>query len=464
MFSFPSFPSSDNCNEVNFPTSGCEFFFSIPYIHRLTTPARVLVSTSSNDTVTVNLTVPGMGANFTESHNITRYQHVEISISPEVRLDPGDGVQNNTIVLTSSDIVSVYAMDNEISKGEGFLVLPTSQLGNEYYVASYIPNGDSGFICVSAFEEETLVSIITKSGRQHHVILQAFQSYRFDSDDGEDLTATLVQSDHPVAVVSGGTSAIPVGVKNIDGLVEQLPPVTKWGREHYLSPFLGIFSGFIYRVISADENTTLSISNVGTVELPANSFYEANITDDIVIAIVSDKPVLVVQYMKGSYADPENIKRGDPSMVFVPSTEAYVNSVSFAIMDTSFGFDYHIRVTIDCDDIDGLIFDDTTSIADWNKVRSGSEPGSICSIRGRIKRGSGVHSVVHVDPSRRFSVIVYAISLTCCTSYSYVAGAGLPYTPIIPGVISTTVKTSTDLPTTPGTTSPPVIFKEGKLL
>ena len=412
-----------HCNGVDFPTSGCEFFFNIAYLHRPTNPARVLITTSSQDPVNVNLTVPGFDLEV--NHTITRYQHAEVSLSSEIRLNPGDGIQNKTIVVRSSDIVSVYAMDNDISKGEGFLVLPISQLGTEYYILSYqhTEPGDPSFICVSAFDEETIVKI-SKDGQREQFILQAYQSFRFDGSENEDLTGTFVQSDKPIALVSGGKTNIPEDVANIDGLLEQLPPYNKWGRNYVMSSYLGINSGFIYRVLSGPNATNVSISNVGIVTIPANGFFEANITEDVIISVESQNPVLLVQYTKGALTDPVNPRRGDPSMMLVPSRETYVNSVSYGIMDSRFGFDYYINVIIDCRFVDGLFYDDAVAIGNvWSTMKSDDE--SMCAVRGLTSEGA--HTVVHTDPLRKFAASVYAISRTCCTAYAYLAGAGFPY-------------------------------------
>ena len=166
-------------------------------------------------------------------------------------------------------------------------------------------------------------------------------------------------------------------------------------------------------------STTLSISNeINTIELGAESFYEGDVSEDGLITISADHPVMVVQYMKGSRAN--NPARGDPSMVVIPPITSFTrNTVTFPVIEYTIekAHSYYINVITECTNVQGLLFDNTIAIRDWERLTTDDQV--MCCVRGNVTTGH--HSVSHTDPMATFSVLVYAICEGCTSSYAYMA-------------------------------------------
>ena len=110
--------------------------FSIPHLNWAYN-AHVLISTSSSVPVNTSLSIPGF--DFERINIITNTTHADVAlpISPDVRIYRGEGKRNKTIIVKSSGIVNVHAVDNKLCCGDGFVVLPTEKLGKKYHVASF---------------------------------------------------------------------------------------------------------------------------------------------------------------------------------------------------------------------------------------------------------------------------------------------------------------------------------------
>ena len=392
----------------------------IPYSHRL---PRVLISTSSLDPVSVHISVVGI-------HEITttvaRYQHASITLPVSVRLT-STGKRNTTIRVTSRGVTSVHCIDTEYGTGDGFLVLPTTQLGKQYSVVNYKAaeaesvKGYKAFVCLSALNTETLVDITTKGGVSVQIDLNPYESYRFDGESLEDLTGTFITSTKPLTVISGVYTRVPSYANNahFDGLIEQMPPRSSFGHKFLMAPFYGINSGYVYRIISSMKSTTIKFSNLRTVQIEANEWYEGEVLDNSVILIESDNPVLVVQYMKSRFTG----ITADASMMIVPSVESFVNNVTFPVVKLT-GYpviQYNIHVTVNCNYVDELIFDDIESMSVWERLETYN--GEMCVIRGNVT--VGVHSVTHHDPEAKFTVAVYGFYSH--SAYAYPAGFDLNF-------------------------------------
>ena len=243
-----------------------EVVFAIPEVNTIVEnkPPRVLISTTSLNPTSVTLSVPGNDI----QHDVivTRYDYADITLPTLVRLKQGDGLQNRTVIVRASALVSVLVIDNEYGSHDGFVALNSQQLGTQHYIASYKPyhSSDPSFFCLCALGETTQVTIKTRAGQEYDVTLSAYQSYRFDGEIFEDLTGTFINSNKPVSVISGIFTWVPITIGNIDSLMVQNLPLKSWGTNFVLSPFFGRDSGYIYRVITANTSTSLQISNIGS--------------------------------------------------------------------------------------------------------------------------------------------------------------------------------------------------------
>ena len=339
-------------------------------------------------------------------------------------MQPGDGKQNKTVIIRASDVVSVYGVPSAWCCGDAFQSIPSSQLGTQYRVASYRPQYNSrltntSFVCVSAPHTATSVTLSTRSGLVRNIVLQQYESYRYDGADYEDLSGTLVQSDKPVAVISGSYSSILDGQEYAiaGGIVSQLLPVKSWGKLYYLFPFESLNSGFVYRVYSSNILTRLRFSD-GSVEcIQPGDFYEGSVNDDSVVAFESDNSIMVVQYLKSvSYINPDNRRgRSGNSMLIVTPVSLFSQSITFPVfLYTHPGLTkyYYIHINIHCELINGLLYDGTlisvasSGASTWSRISAADE--TMCCVRSSVS--IGYHSVRHVNQKARLSVSVYAIT------------------------------------------------------
>ena len=374
----------------------------------------MFITTKSLLEIDVNVTIAGL--DFKTTTNVTRYQYASIALPQSVLLT-STGKQNKTVRVTSSGVVSVHCIDSDDGAGDGFLVLPTNQLGKQHYVVTYKPFDISypALVCVSALDMKTSIVIRNQTSLIQQVTLNPYESYRFGSPY-EDLTGTLVESTEPISVISGLRASIPIDSSTADGLVEQVMPTELWGHRFVIGPFLGRSSGFIYRVLAGNNNSTLQISNRGALQIQAGDWFEDDVSGDTVVSVVAENPVLVVQYMKSQGAE----DKYDPAMIIVPSVESFVNNVTFPVIETTYTasiIHYNIHVTINCTFTDDLKFDEATSMSTWEKLPS--TDGEMCIIRGNVT--IGVHSVTHHDPAAKFTVAVYGL-YSSAAAYAYPAG------------------------------------------
>ncbi|XP_072021693.1 IgGFc-binding protein-like [Amphiura filiformis] len=366
----------------------------------------------------VSVSVPGIG--FIHVTNVTQDQGATIYLPREAGIRNPSSVKETkkTVIVIATENVSVHGYYFEIgtaSSTDAWFILPTIALGGDYIAVGYHSathgsrNHFSEFV-VTAIEDNTTVYITGQ--RELSMTLQRYESYQFVSDgvDLTDVTGMYINTDKPVSVMSGHQCAkVPVNEVGCDYLMEHLPPLTILGHHYILSPFLGRTSGYIYRVVSVSPGTTHMSLSGESISLSNGEIYEGNVvTSNEVLIIMVDKPVMVVQYAKGSSTD----GFGDPFMVVIPSIQKFSNNVTFP----SFGRDqlqhYISIITPGCDSItlfnlDGLPLNNVN----WLQ----SSHGEFCILRSSVN--SGFHSVTH--PSASFLVLVYGFGPS--VSYGFVA-------------------------------------------
>ena len=88
-----------------------------------------------------------------------------------------------------------------------------------------------------------------------------------------------------------------------DHLVEQMPPVSSWGKEYIVTPTPGRTVGEYYRIIASEPNTAVIVDRSDgvyeTFTLGKGEFTQVNIqTGGVSGSIYADKPIMVVMFMK----------------------------------------------------------------------------------------------------------------------------------------------------------------------
>jgi len=99
------------------------------------------------------------------------------------------------------------------------------------------------------------------------------------SDFSNDLTGSLIESDEPIAVLSGHVrTEMPHDFRSEDDtsttsrnhLVEQMPPVSAWGDSALVVPYAASSLPDLVRVVSSSDGNTISFGGnecIGSIEL-----------------------------------------------------------------------------------------------------------------------------------------------------------------------------------------------------
>jgi hypothetical protein len=162
--------------------------------------------------------------------------------------------------VTSDSAIAVFGMNHKEFSSDAFMALPVNVLGTEYRTMNYPTSeprndGDTpGEFVIVAVHDSTNVTVtlrdVTSRGTAANtpipILMMAGDVYLVQGDAGaygNDLTGSLIESDQPIAVLSGHKrTEIPSGATNTDGqasrdvLVEQLPPVSAWGDSALVVP------------------------------------------------------------------------------------------------------------------------------------------------------------------------------------------------------------------------------------
>lgn len=300
-------------------------------------------------------------------------------LMPDPAFGPDSATSRRTLSLKFNEEVTVYAINTLRWSSDGFLALPVDALGREYTIMSY-PNtaepGPAGQVfntsdfpsqfAIIAVEDGTRVQVFPTSSVNGRGNLAPF-TVRLNSGEvffgqaierlrvplpvqeaGKDLTGTRLVSNNPIVVYgSHQRSNIPWSdAVGRDHLVEQMPPVDRWGTRamvtpHFQLPKTVIDSNFI-RIIAARAGTVVTIDSGTSFTLVPGNPVEIALNRPMLIT--ANQPISVAQFQH-STVDVQLISRpndtvGDPFMMLVPSREQFDTNYSFESWDTK-DFLYH---------------------------------------------------------------------------------------------------------------------------
>ncbi len=166
-----------------------------------------------------------------------------------------------------------------------------------------------------------------------------------------DLTGSEIWSDKPIAVYGGHERASTPDMNEFDlnrllrdcelgisrdHLTEQMPPVELWGSEFVvMGSRKDLWStrtdeGDMVRIISANDNTVITVNGVTVANLNAGKYYQFSAGP--ISHIFTSQPALVVKYMK-SMTKRATENRGDPDMTVVPPIENLATAYTIPIVD-----------------------------------------------------------------------------------------------------------------------------------
>jgi hypothetical protein len=421
-------------------TEGKDFWlaFMDKYDNSDKTTLKVYITSRYNASGTISIPLNGWSQTFSVNAN----QCIVIVIPSDLGMAHStEFADKKGIHLNSDKDISIWAMNVVLPAGslDAAIVLPTSAIGTtpEYIVASYTGfvfyqniMGVSEFVIVG-LEDGSKISMtpsVTTSGGKpagvpYIITLNKGETYQVKGQNITDLTGTSIKTVSGSCLVFSGSSCtnIPSGCTACDHLYQQCYPIKSWGKEYILTPFMYQAKGYLYRIIASADNTTVTIPGQSSVLLSARQFYTVDVPDASVIYISSDKPISVIQYMKGTgcagFNDNGYYKRdGDPAMLILNSNNQMLTEGVFESMTTtkidSLEFINIITKTVNTESIvlDGKNIDKSS----FNPVPSLNDYSYAI-----LEIDTGIHTI-----SSDSGFIAYAYGVGFFESYAYSIGMG----------------------------------------
>ncbi|OGU58181.1 MAG: hypothetical protein A2X64_06965 [Ignavibacteria bacterium GWF2_33_9] len=300
-----------------------------------------LFITSEFDT-DVQIEIKALNFRKTERVQAKTVVNVKLPYLAEVKssevIEPGMSVH-----ITAEQPISVYGLNRRHQTTDTYLGLPTKVLGKVYRVMSYTMSSPLlPEFAIVATEDNTNVeinpSVITQGGRPANTpffvtlnkgdVYQVVGKQDFRTNIKVDLTGTFISASKPISVFGGHQCAYvpspPPVITACNHLVEQIPPLTSWGR-HFFVGKLEKRSTYSWRVLANSDSTRLFLNQKFLGYLNAGKWFEDTSSTDI--QLKADKPILVAQYSQG-FKNGDSI--GDPCMILISPTQQFLNKYRFA--------------------------------------------------------------------------------------------------------------------------------------
>ena len=337
----------------DFSNKGKEFWFCFPshvpsgaVLGRL----QVWITSDQASSGTVSVTNGSFSAPFSVAANSITSVEVPYSAAHISNAESGTILQKSIKlqVAAGQPAVVAYLQQFGQARSAATLLLPTSVLGRKYLTTSFFQNGTGrSQFQIIATKPNTNVEITPRiNGIKQPIITISLPNvgdmYQYQAT--QDISGSLVESIaggmggcNPVAVFSGssGTSFAIFGCNagnSVDPLLQQLYPITTWGKNFGFIPFGDYPNGNPYRIMAADDNTVVSINGAVVATLNAGEIYPNNYgsANPIVLtqptSITADKQIAVSQYCQRNPCSGSG--HGDPDMVVLNPIEQNIKDIT----------------------------------------------------------------------------------------------------------------------------------------
>ena len=340
-----------------------------------------LISSYQDNTVYVSYFNDDGTEQAAQPYKVQARKAIQVQLSPALlrMTDPGDQIKEyKSLHITSKRPISVQFFSTGGSSCGMYTSIPTTLLGKKYVIASYNDNPEGqlamlggrgpseidiacGFFQVIGTQNGTTVTITptstTQGGRHtgvtngpgsngtprpYSISLNRGQCYMVKSHCGtseNDITGSIVESDKPVAVISGheNLGIGSVGNRSLEGrdyMVEQMIPVVHWANTGYVSlPFVdsepnnGEGIGENYRVIVYDSSQVNVHISPGLANLNGTIKYYPSEVMNVTVPVdfSSDStPFMIYQIDQANHSAKEPFPR--PSMAQIIPISRWKNA------------------------------------------------------------------------------------------------------------------------------------------
>ncbi len=343
-----------------FGSRGREFWLAFPT--NLTDATSTLTVFITGETATTG-TVRAPGQAFTANFSVTPGQVTSVVVPMSTMLTAYQAVESKGIQVSAGAEVTVYGLNRRTATTDAFLGLPVSSLGTEYMALAYPTAGNgTSQLAVVATQSATRVTITptvaTSSGQPagvpFSVTLNQGQTYQVNTTVANaDLSGSLITSDKPVAVYGGNRCAnIPTPTTGFcDFIVEQLPPLSAWGRSFVTVPLASRLNGDTFRFVASVNATQVSVNGAVVATLNRGQVHQRIISGSAVIT--ATQPILVAQYSNGQAYD--NVI-SDPFMMLIPPYEQFLTEYTMTTPASGFRVNY-LNVVVPSGAVGAVVLD-----------------------------------------------------------------------------------------------------------
>lgn len=349
-----------------------------------------------------------------------------VEVSQSWAVAPGkniDGPYNRAVHASAPDEFICYLVNRARATSDATLVLPVDVWNTEYRTlssqGSAVGKARAGIVAAYDNTHVTFRSPFL-GGLVEQTVLNRGEAVLYSSIMAlADIVSVLsITADKPIGVLSGNDCTLIGSGQACDHIVEMAPPVQTWGKRILVAGLPHRPSGSIYRVVTAEDNTTVTLDGavLGTIGpqtylntgfLPGNHIFEG------------DKPIYVVQYMTGGDRTVGNI--GDPAMVNMTPPEQYLSAYTFSTVGgTQFSEHFLILIAQNTDVENGTIFLDGQTLPAASFTPIGSSGFSTATV---LPLTEGSHTTTSLGVH---GITVGGVNLF--DSYLYAGGAGFKST------------------------------------
>lgn len=349
-------------------TEGTDFWFGFMENDGANITLELYISARTQANVQIR-SLRGFQRDLTVQPGATQRVIVPISHMPTI-----EGLSDRGIHVTSDEPISVYQLNKRQFSADAAVILPTNTLGKEYYVTAHMeppediePNARESEFLVVAVENNTEVEITPSHSTFNNwpanvpqvVTLDAGETYFVKSN--EDLSGSFVRTINSdandcknVAVFGGNVFTNVGGCGGFrDHLIEQMFPVSTWGKEFVFVPYLTRSGGDYIKIIASENNTLVKISGSVNLTLDAGEVYINKALDGI-RTITADKPISLAQFSRSGRCDGRD---ADPFMIIVSPIEQRVQQVTFSAFTVQEIDQYFLTLITESDALNNIVLD-----------------------------------------------------------------------------------------------------------
>lgn len=376
-----------------------------------------LIASSNQD---ANITVLNPQTNWSQTFSVQSGIIAEMIVPAEqTYTNASEVISPRGVKVTSSAPISLYASNYSPHSYDATNILPTTALGCNYIFQVYEDDSYPKEFAIVATKDHTIVTITpharTINGKikdvPFQVTLNAGETYQvMSSEKGEDFSGTKIESNKPIAVFAGH-SCIDIPNGWCDHIVEQLMPVSMWGKQFVVTKTSEQEGNHII-VSAAKDNTQVKVNGIVETTISAFESYVFRLTDNSAF-IESSEPIECILYVEGARY---NKMVGDPSSVLITPVEQQIQRLTFATFQSDISRTHYVNIVTTTAGAASLLLDGVPIAAQFNPV-SGNPSYQYAQVN--IEHGT------HTITSSKDGFSGYVYGLGWCESYAYSIGSAI---------------------------------------